>query len=734
MRSRTGLKIAGVLLMASAGFRDVPASDWPSWRGTTQNGVSLEAGLISNWSVDGENLIWKADFIGRSTPIVLNGRVYVIGRVGRDVTEQERVACFDAGTGELLWEQRFNVFHTTIPFNRVGWASPVGDPETGNVYAHGVGGLFFCFDGDGKILWSRSLTEAFGRISGYGGRTHTPVVDGDLVIISYLNSSWGDQRPGRHRYFAFDKRTGEVVWISTPGGPPKDTTYSTPVVAVINGQRLLIGGNADGAIYAMKVRTGEKVWGFRLSKRGINSSVVVDGTKVYAAHSEENVDNTSMGRVVCIDGTGSGDITKTHEVWRFDGYFAGYTSPVVYGERVYIVDNSANLYCLDAEAGKVYWEHSIGTVGKGSPVWADGKLYATEVNGGFHIVQPGDGGARSLDVEKIETEEGRPAEIYGSPAIAYGRVYFTTEEGLYCLGDKTSKFSPAPAPLPPSPEQASDKNAAPAHLQVVPAEVLTQPGETVAFSVRAFDDKGRFLRQIEAGWSPGGLVGTIDKGGRFTPDKGRGGQVGMLSAKVGELTGSARVRVVSALPWAEDFESVDMNKSPDHWVGAAGKFSVQVIGGNRVLVKPPARRGLDRANAYLGPPTMKNYTIQADLMGAKKRRRRPDMGLIANRYTLDLMGNHQWLQVRSWASDLRMAKTVDFQWEPDVWYTMVMSVEVAGDRAVVRGKVWRRGEPEPEAWTITAEDPLPNREGSPGLYGYSPVEIYYDNLKVVSTQ
>ena len=82
---------------------------------------------------------------------------------------------------------------------------------------------------------------------------------------------------GAHRYFAFDKHTGELVWVSQPGGRPFDTTYSVPVVVVINGQRLLIAGNADGAIYAMKVRTGEKVWGFQLSKRGINSSVVVAG-------------------------------------------------------------------------------------------------------------------------------------------------------------------------------------------------------------------------------------------------------------------------------------------------------------------------------------------------------------------------------------------------------------------------------------------------------------------------
>ena len=328
----------GLLLAVSSAY---PA-DWPSWRGPAQNGVSEETGIVESWSP-----IWHAEFTGRSTPIVLDGRVFVIGRRGEGIAQEGVVAAFDAQDGSLLWEHAYNIFHTTIPFNRVGWASLAGDPETGYIYGHTVSGLFFCFDRDGQVVWSRSLTEEFGRISGYGGRVHTPVVDEDLVIISYLSSNWGSHTPGRHRYFAFDKRSGEAVWIATPGGRPLDTTYSVPVVATINGVRLLIGGNADGSIYAMKIRTGEMVWGFKLSRRGINSSVVVAGDKVYAAHSEENLDNTALGRVVCIDATGQGDVTNTHEVWRYDGVFAGYTSPVVHDGRLYIIDNSANIHALD---------------------------------------------------------------------------------------------------------------------------------------------------------------------------------------------------------------------------------------------------------------------------------------------------------------------------------------------------------------------------------------------------
>ena len=152
--------------------------------------------------------------------------------------------------------------------------------------------------------------------------------------------------------------------------------------------------------------------------------------------------------------------------------------------------------------------------------------------------------------------------------------------------------------------------------------------------------------------------------------------------------------------------------------------------GNKILVKPPPVRGLDRSNVYIGPSTMKDYQIQVDLMGTRNKRKVPDMGLIANRYTLDMQGRHQRLQIRSWASDLRMAKTIDFAWETGVWYTMKMMVEIADDKAIIRGKVWRTGESEPAEWTITTEDPLPNREGSPGIYGNSPADIYYDNLKV----
>ena len=69
-----------------------------------------------------------------------------------------------------------------------------------------------------------------------------------------------------------------------------------------------------------------------------------------------------------------------------------------------------------------------------------------------------------------------------------------------------------------------------------------------------------------------------------------------------------------------------------------------------------------------------------------------------------------------------------------MWYTLKLRVDIEGDRAIVRGKVWPRIESEPTEWTVTAEDPEPVRQGSPGLIGYSPIDIYIDNVRVMENQ
>ena len=138
--------------------------DWPDWRGPDRDGISREKSLPEKWSLNGENLAWKAPYGGRSTPIVLGDHLYLENTAGKGADEQERVMCFNADTGKLLWEYKFNLFQSDVPAHRVGWASPAADPETGNVYSFGVNNLLTALTKDGKKLWERSITEEFSPV------------------------------------------------------------------------------------------------------------------------------------------------------------------------------------------------------------------------------------------------------------------------------------------------------------------------------------------------------------------------------------------------------------------------------------------------------------------------------------------------------------------------------------------------------------------------------------------
>ncbi len=717
-------------LMLVAGFIAMSgwasASDWLAWRGPAHTGVSFETGLPSSTS----EILWRAPYGGRSTPVIHDGRIYAINNAGEGVMEQERVISLDLETGKKVWEHRFNVFHTDIPRARVGWASPVIDPETGNIYAHGIQGMFFCFNRDGRILWSRSLTETLGRISGYGGRTHTPIIDEDQVIISFLNSSFGPQGKGAHRYLSMDKLTGELRWWGSPAGKPLDTTYAVPVVAVVNGQRLLITAAADGGVYAMKVRTGENVWGFQLSKRGLNSSVVVDGYKVYATHSEENHDSTAMGRVVCIDARGKGDVTKTHELWRSDGITAGYASPLLREGRLYVLNNFGVLYCFDAGSGEEIWNYTVGRVGKGSPIWADGKIYVPTVNGIFSIVEDMGERARLLDTQTFEAEEG-VVEIFGSPAVSDGKVVFFTTEEVICLGGDKAGRSKAKSPRLAK-ERPASHDSPPALIQIRPGEILTSPGETTRFSAVGFDEKGRQLGEVKVTWSYAGSGASIGSDGSFSP-KADAGSIGTVSAKSGDLSAAARVRIVPEAPFSEDFESYKDGDMISWWIGVSkAKHAIETLDGSKVLTKLADDRGpiFNRSRVYITPPLEAGYTVQADVMGAQLGRRRGDVGLINSRYRLEMYGNVPRMRVMSWVPGPRFEKRIDFTWDPNRWYTVKFRVDLANGKAYPRVKVWPREDAEPKNWTLEAEDPQPNLEGSAGIYAYSMAPLYFDNVSV----
>jgi outer membrane protein assembly factor BamB len=709
----------------------VAASDWAEWRGPARDGISLEKNLPASWSPSGENLAWKAPFGGRSAPIVMGDRIFIQNSVGKGETLQERVVALNADTGKLIWEHRFNVYLSDVPPHRIGWASPVGDPTTGNVYVFGVGGNLIGLTGDGKVLWERSLGEDFGLLTTHGGRTVSPIIDGDLVIISGVTFQWGQHGRGAHRFMAFDKKTGDSVYISAPGARPYDTTYAAPIIANINGTRLLIQGASDGVTHAIKPQTGEPVWKYEISKRGLNTGVVVHGTTAILTHSEENLDSNEMGMMVAVDASSKGEIKKEQVKWTIYGWQGGFSSPVIDGDRVYQVDNGANLGAFDVKSGKQLWLQNLGTIQKASPVLADGKLYVGTENGKFFILKPSATGAEILDQDQLGTEA-QPEAIIASPAVSNGRVYIVTDANVYAIGKK-SPSQPSPGSI--LSDLARPTNAV-ASVQIVPTELILKPGDKVTFKARLFDEQGRFLREENAAtWALDNLKGSFTDG-QFVVASDAIAQAGLVKATVGGITGTAGVRVFPPLPWNENFEALALNTVPPTWVNTTLKFAVREVNGNKVLVKTTEGSSLlTRARAYFGPSDLANYTVEADVLGTQKRRQQGDAGVIAQRYVLAIYGNSQMLHLEPWQPETERTVSIPFAWKPDTWYRLKLQVENLPDGKVrARGKVWLATETEPSAWMIERIDPIPNRQGAPGVFGNALSEVYFDNLKVYSNK
>ena len=265
-------------------------------------------------------------------------------------------------------------------------------------------------------------------------------------------------------------------------------------------------------------------------------------------------------------------------------------------------------------------------------------------------------------------------------------------------------------------------------------------------------------------------TGKINKDGRYTapPDTHAGATI---TARVGDLTGTARVRSMPPLPWHFDFEDIAIGPDPRGglprgepplpWIGMRYRNVVRTVDGSNCMVKVTTIPKGTRSQGWIGPTDLHDYAISADLRAEESSRgtaesagesdadafakastsaaasletsRLPDMGLIAQRYTLDLMGASQQLQVRSWPPQVatHFSKTVPFAWQAGVWYRMKFEASTRGDAAVLRGKVWPRSEPEPESWTVDAVHERGNLQGSPGFFGNSKVsEIYVDNVLV----
>jgi outer membrane protein assembly factor BamB len=743
-----------------------PVKGWLSWRGPEQSGVSRETGLPDK--VSAPDALWVADFPGQSAPVIADGKLYAMGYLGEKADMQEGVACFDPDSGTKAWQHLYNDYLSDTIYLRYATASPTIDPETGNVYIQGTQGILAAFTPDGNPVWRHSLMEAFGRLTFPNSRTATPAIDGDLVITRGITANWGTQGPAADRFYAFDKKTGDLVWASSPGLQPKDNSFSHPQFGWYHGRRVFYAAIGDGSVVCVNARTGEPIWRVVLFRAGINATVLVHkDDKVIAIYGTPY----ELGQMVAMKipnveptNAASGPVVlerKDVELWSQD-ISSSTSSPILVDDTIYTVAEKGDLFAVDADSGKVKWKTKLGIEQRNScPLYADGKLYVPMLDdpetkatgeadagtkGAFYIIKPGESEPQILCHAVLD------GRCFGTPVAYNGKVYLQTTRHLYCWG-KRGNNSGCPAPMPEKPWPTPGK---PTQLEIIPSEVLMHPGEKATFRVRLLDANGFTVAESipanQVKWAhyipatakvKASLKGEFNDQGELVAASDPILSAGAFEATYEGLKGYIRGRVMPNIPIKQDFESIDLTETDsegDHfaypplpWIGARFKFDVREKDGGKVMAKTTSNRFFQRATVFIGTPEMKDYTIQADVMSDGNRRKMSEVGVINQHYLIVLKGNEQKLEINSNQDRLRVSQ--DFKWSPKVWYRLKAKVDRNPDgSAIVRAKAWKREDPEPDQWTIEVPHKTAHHTGCPGLFGFSPqdMKVYVDNIQVVA--
>jgi hypothetical protein len=222
---------------------------------------------------------------------------------------------------------------------------------------------------------------------------------------------------------------------------------------------------------------------------------------------------------------------------------------------------------------------------------------------------------------------------------------------------------------------------------------------------------------------------------------------GQLQVKWNNLNATTRGRIVAGPGHKETFESLPLGqKSPTGeevgfpplaWLGARVKWHILEKDGSKVAANRLDVILFQRTMNFIGKPEMKNYTLEADVMTDGTRRVMSSVGLVNQRYLITLAANSRILEVSS--NHERVKESVAFEAQPNMWYRLKTRVDPdkSGGGGFVRAKLWERGKPEPEKWTIEVRQDKLHEEGAPGVFAFSPQSqkrVFIDNLSLTGNE
>jgi outer membrane protein assembly factor BamB len=380
-------------------------ANYPFFRGAEGIGIAYQKNTPTDWDgASGKNVLWKVKIPkpGFSSPIIWGNQVFITGADA----QARMVYCYDKNSGKMLWEasaDKIDGSPAGMPkvTSDTGLAAPTMATNGRAVFAIFATGDILALDLSGKRLWARNL----GMPDNHYGHSSSLVVYKDKVLIQYDTNKAG-------KLIALSVSTGETVWETMR---KSKIAWSSPAL-VNTGARMELILSSNPNVNSYDPESGKELWSIDCLSGEVGPSVGYEDGMVFAAN--------EYAKLVGIKPGGAPSV-----VWQADEFLPEVASPLAIKGLLYVATSYGVLACIDAKTGEKLWSQEYGNSFYASPVYADGKVYVTDMEGKTYIVKT------TRDYQLISTPQLGEKSVC-APAFANGRVYLRGMNQLYCLGTK----------------------------------------------------------------------------------------------------------------------------------------------------------------------------------------------------------------------------------------------------------------------------------------------------------
>ena len=450
-------------------------ADWPQFRGLNGSGLCPSCGQLPTEFGPRKNVLWKTDLPeGKSSPVLIGDRIFLTASEGDELITM----CLSRLTGKVLWRRSVRAPRHEAQHTLNHRAAPTVATGGQTVFVFFADFGLLAYDFDGKPRWQLPL----GPFNSQHGLVASPVyADGRVILVcdqdtdAYILAvnadngkiAWKTPRnvingystpivyqpargpaqiiaPGSYQLTAYSILDGEQLWfVRGLTCQPKSAPVIAAGVLYFNGWT--VGNDAGEQVelppFAEVIAAADANHDGKLAQAELPKAWQPTGTWRAIDLDRDGFLNerewtffrtrrASRNGVLAVRLGGSGDVTETHVLWRYEKSLPDVPSPLVYNDVVFLVRSGGIATALDAKSGKVLKQARLtGALDDyyASPIGVDGKVYVASEHGKVVVLRA----AGEWEILAINDFD---SDIYATPAVSEGKMYIRTRNALYAIG------------------------------------------------------------------------------------------------------------------------------------------------------------------------------------------------------------------------------------------------------------------------------------------------------------